>query len=233
MTTFALVHGAWHDAWCWHRLTPLLAERGHAVVAVDLPAEDGSAGFDAYADTVCAALDGHGDDVVVVGHSLGGNTIPLVAARRPVRRLVYLCALVPAIGRTLRDQVLNEAGMLNPLVDSGLGAPDSQRSRAWIDLELARSLFYGDCDGAVADAALARLRPQSTYPYRIPFPLNEFPPAPSTYIVCRDDAMVGPDWSRRIARERLGAEIVDMPGDHSPFLSHPGDLAAVLLGLEG
>jgi pimeloyl-ACP methyl ester carboxylesterase len=87
MTTFALVHGAW----CWEMLTPLLQQAGHDVVAPDLPCDEAPATtFDPYADVVCAALDGCDDDVVVVGHSLGGPTATLVAARRPVRHLVYL-----------------------------------------------------------------------------------------------------------------------------------------------
>ena len=54
MTTFALVHGAWHGAWCWERLLEPLAQRGHGAVAIDLPAEDLEAGLDAYADIVAA-----------------------------------------------------------------------------------------------------------------------------------------------------------------------------------
>jgi len=37
MTTFALVHGGWHGAWCWERLAPLLQQAGHDVMAMDLP----------------------------------------------------------------------------------------------------------------------------------------------------------------------------------------------------
>jgi hypothetical protein len=66
MTTFALVHGGWHGAWCWELLTPLLEQAGHGVVAMDLPCEDPTANFDTYADVVCAALDGRDDDVVLV-----------------------------------------------------------------------------------------------------------------------------------------------------------------------
>ena len=58
MTTFALVHGAWHEAWCWEWVAPLLQQAGHHVVAPDMPSDDGSADFDAYADAVCAALQG-------------------------------------------------------------------------------------------------------------------------------------------------------------------------------
>jgi len=63
-------------------------------VTVDLPCEDPAALFDDYAAIVVDALESTDGDVVVVGHSLGGQTIPLVAARRPVRRLVFLCALI-------------------------------------------------------------------------------------------------------------------------------------------
>src|SRR5215216_4846563 len=75
VTTFALVHGAWHGAWCWERLTPALEAGGHRVVAVDLPCEDATATFETYAEVVVQALDAEAE-VVVVGHSLAGLTVP-------------------------------------------------------------------------------------------------------------------------------------------------------------
>src|SRR4051794_28694438 len=102
MTTFALVHGAWHGAWCWERLAPELEARGHHVVAMDLPIEDTEATFTDYADVVVAALEDD-DEVVVVGHSLAGQIIPLVPERRPVRRLVYLCAVIAGPGKSFDD----------------------------------------------------------------------------------------------------------------------------------
>lgn len=229
MATFALVHGAWHGAWCWEQLTPLLQHAGHDVVAMDLPSEDGTATFDTYADVVCAALDGD-DDVVLVGHSYNGNTIPLVAARRPVRHLVYLCAMVPDIGRSVFDQLGDEMEMLNPAYQEGLSVPDEQLRQVWIDHDIARAMFYGDCDELTIKAALDRLRPQSAYPALQPFLLAEFPAVPTTYVVCSDDQILRPEWSRKTA-ERLGAKLVELPGDHSPFYSRPSVLADVLLGL--
>ncbi len=101
---FALVHGGWHGAWCWDRLTPELEARGHRVIAIDLPCEDPTATCETYAEVVARALEAQEvEDVVVVGHSLAGLTIPLVAARRPVSRLIYLCALVPIPGCSFVD----------------------------------------------------------------------------------------------------------------------------------
>ncbi|CAN5850673.1 alpha/beta hydrolase [soil metagenome] len=232
MTTFALVHGAWHGAWCWERLTPELTGRGHRVVTVDLPSQDETATFEAYADTVVAALDQAGcaadDDLVVVGHSLGGHTLPWVALRRPVRHLVYLCALVIDPGRSLANQDKTEP-MLNPRHLDALSAPDGPAGcTRWVDEELARSLLYGDCTDDVAGAAVKRLRPQSIHPMRQRSALTDLRVAPSTYVLCADDQMVTPEWSRSVATERLGAPIVELPGGHSPFYSRPAALADVL-----
>ena len=92
------MHGAWHGAWCWERLTPELERKGHRVVAVDLPIGDSEAGLRRYAELTADAL-GDADDVVLVGHSLGAGSIPIVATLRPVRHLVFVCGLLPSRGR--------------------------------------------------------------------------------------------------------------------------------------
>ncbi|CAN5611114.1 alpha/beta hydrolase [soil metagenome] len=234
MTTFALVHGAWHGAWCWQQLTPLLEQRGHQVVAPDLPCDDPSASFEDYADVVCAALADQNladqDDVVAVGHSLGGNTIPLVAARRPVRHLVYLSALVPQVGQSLRDQMRAVPDMLNPMSRQALSRPDELRRNAWVDESLTVQLLFGDADPDAAHTAFTRLRPQALYPYSPPFALAQFPPTDRTYVVCTGDQMVNPDWSRQAA-QALDARLIEFPGDHSPFLSRPAELAELLNGV--
>jgi pimeloyl-ACP methyl ester carboxylesterase len=228
MTTFALVHGAWHGAWCWRRLIPELEDRGHGVIAMDLPSDDPAAMFDDYADVVAGELEARGgDDVVVVGHSLAGLTIPLVAARQRVSRLVYLCALVPVPGSSFMDQLASE-DMLDLGYVAGLGEPDGEGRRGWADEGLARHFMYADCDAEATEQAVARLRPQAQSPYAQPCSLDAFPARPSTYVVCGEDRLVKPDWSRRIARERLDADLVELPGSHSPFLSRPADLASVL-----
>jgi pimeloyl-ACP methyl ester carboxylesterase len=229
MTTFALVHGAWHGAWCWELVTPLLRHAGHDVVVVDLPTADASATYDTYTDVVCAAIDDCDDDVVVVGHSANGSVVPLVAARRPVRHLVYVCALIPAIGKSMFEQFESEDGISDQLWVSGMGEPDAHGAKAWVNRKLARALLYADCDNALADRAIDRLRPQAFLAASVPFSISEFPAVSCTSVICTHDRMVGPDWSVRVSKERLGADIVELPGSHSPFLSRPEALAEVLL----
>jgi pimeloyl-ACP methyl ester carboxylesterase len=226
VTTFALVHGAW----CWERLSPFLQKAGHDVVAMDLPIDDGSSSCDAYADVVCSALVGCDGDLVAVGHSYGGLVIPLVAARRPVRHLVYVCAYVPEIGRSLDDQLHDEPDAFNAAAYEGFTL-DAQSRYVWVDDRLARALMYADCDEPTATAAIKRLRPHSPFANSLPCSLTEFPAVPSSSVVCSDDRCLGLEWAKRVARERLAAELIELPGSHSPFLSRPQALADVLLDL--
>jgi pimeloyl-ACP methyl ester carboxylesterase len=196
---------------------------------MDLPCEDGSASFDVYADAVCASLAGSDDDVVLVGHSLGGHTVPLVAECRAVRHVVYLCGVVPDIGRSVMDQLRDEPDMLNPLWQEGLSPPDVQTRTTWLDFDVARRLIFHDCDDQTAIAAFHRLRPQALYPQKLALSLTQFPTVPSTYVVCNDDQFLRPEWSKRVAHDRLGAELIELPGGHSPLLSRPQTVVDVLL----
>lgn len=81
--TFVLIHGGGAGGSSWGLVAAELRGRGHDVVAVDLPSDDGSAGLSEYADAVVEAI-GDRTHLVVVAHSLGAFTAPLVCARAPV-----------------------------------------------------------------------------------------------------------------------------------------------------
>src|ERR1700747_645567 len=100
MALFVLVHGVCAGAWSWDLLRPYLQRAGHATIAVDLPGNDPAAKFSDYADVVVRELGDAGDEVVLVGHSTGGLTIPIVSARRPVAELVFLCGAIPVPGES-------------------------------------------------------------------------------------------------------------------------------------
>lgn len=223
MTTFALVHGAWNGAWCWDRLTPELVQRGHRVVAVDLPCEDVFAGCADYARVVVDAIEGEGE-VVVVGHSLAGLTIPLVAAARNVQQLVFLCAFVPEPGESFAP---NFSEALVPGFPDGVVRDPEGRS-SW-PAEAARTGLYPECDDDTAAWAIPRLRRQAPVPNSEPCPLEAWPGVDSAYVLGSRDSAVNPDWSRRAARERLGVEPIELDAGHWPMLTCPAVLAETLV----
>jgi pimeloyl-ACP methyl ester carboxylesterase len=99
MASFILVPGAGGMAWYWHRVAPLIRAAGHEAIAVDLPGDDRQAGLAVYADIVSRAI-AERDDVVLVAQSLAGFTAPLVCERAPVRKVVFVNAMIPKSGET-------------------------------------------------------------------------------------------------------------------------------------
>lgn len=158
---FVLVHGAYHGSWCWDLVEPELARRGDRVVTMDLPIEDPTAGLLAYRDSILEAAEGL-EAPVVVGHSMAGAIIPLVAESRPVSRLVFLCAFVP-----WPEKSLNQLRATEPVESYQLSNVEFQDlgNQVWtIGAATATELFFHDVSDELAAWAYQRLRPQS---YRV------------------------------------------------------------------
>ena len=229
MTSFAFIHGGMHGAWCWSLLEAELRADGHETATVDLPAEDPDAGIDVYASVCLEAFAALGDDVVVVGHSTGGLTVPVVAERRPVGRMVFLCALLPKPGMSIGDQLADE-----PDINSSTAAMGGRQISGGVhrrDPASAKALFFHDAEDGLAEWAVTQLRPQATKPLEEISPLRAWPDVPSTYVMGRDDRCINPAWVRREVPRRLGVTPVELDGGHSPFLARPRVLADVLAAL--
>jgi hypothetical protein len=216
VTTFALVHGAWHDASCWVELARELARRGHVVVAPRLPGDDPTATVEDYAAAVAEALAGARGEVVVVGHSLAGRTIPLVPARTHVDRLVYLAALVEA-PPVEGEPELFQPGALDPLARDELGRT------FWPTLASVQGI-YRRLPEPVRRATFATLRPQAPTSWLAADPA----PVPASLILCLEDEFFRPGWMRWAARERLGIDATPLASGHFPMLECPLRLADLL-----
>jgi pimeloyl-ACP methyl ester carboxylesterase len=230
VTTFALVHGAWHGAWSWDRLAPELEAAGHRVVAADLPCENVGAGCRAYAEVVSQRLAGvPDDDVVLVGHSAGGLTIPLIAGARPVSRMVFVSALLPRPGERFADQNGRE-GILLDDYQAGVTL-DAAGRRRWFDPDIARRTMYSGCSDADAAWAFSRLRAQASTMYTEPSPLATWPQVPCIDVRGDDDQLVSPRWAAAAVPVRLGVTPIVLPGaGHTLIVSHARQLADILLG---
>jgi pimeloyl-ACP methyl ester carboxylesterase len=194
------------------------------VIAVDLPCEDPTKRFSDYADVVVRSLDRR-ERVVLVAHSLGGLTAPLVAARRPVAHVVLLCALLPIPGQIPFG---HDPGA-PPDVAPGLTLDEFPDGTFAFTAASAATHLYNRCSPDDVKWATARLRRQSPAPNAEPCPLERWPDVLRTYVLTRDDRIVMPDHARYIARTRAGLVPIEIDGDHSPFLSNVVALARLLL----
>lgn len=223
MTTFVLIHGAGDSGWAWHLVEAELRARGHDVVAPDLPADDDALTLDDYADVVLESVGDRGD-LVVVGHSFGGLTAPIVAARRAadVRSLVLLAGMIGLPGERPGDWWANvdyeEAVAEQASMDGGLtGHPDPFVS------------YYHDVPRALAEEALRRERAHpSDAASSTPWPLDAWPDVPTRFVLCADDRFFPASLFRRLVPERLGIVPEEIPGSHCVALSRPRELADVI-----
>src|SRR5262245_43964292 len=150
--TVVLVHGAWHGAWCWDKVTARLDDAGVAWAAVDLP-------FTSFGDDVAAArrtIEGVGGPVILCGHSYGGAVITEAGQEPNVQRLVYLAAFACDEGEspanTAPDAPAPTTTLEGALVISDDGVTIS------LDPTNAPASFFHDCAPQDIDAALERLR---------------------------------------------------------------------------
>jgi pimeloyl-ACP methyl ester carboxylesterase len=211
MATFALIHGAGDVGWYWHLVEAELGERGHDVVAPDLPCDDDSAGLSEYADTVIEAI-GERTNLVVVAQSLGGFTAPLVCERVPVKLLVLVAPMIPVPGEAPADY----------WTDTRYEEEEREPS----DDEVA--LFYQDVPPELVSEALKRGRTQSETRRGEPSPLKAWPDVPTRVLLCRNDRLFPELFLRRVAQERLGITPNEIDSGHTPALSRPKELADVL-----
>jgi pimeloyl-ACP methyl ester carboxylesterase len=209
MATYALIHGAGDSGWYWHLVSAELRERGHVVVAPDLPSDDDSARLWAYADTVLDAI-GDRTGLVVVGQSFGGFTAPLVCDRVAAELLVLVAGMIPSPGEAPEDWWANT------------GYEHEVREQ---DDDVIAT-YYHDVPPELASEALKRGRDHpSASAMREPWPLQAWPDVPTRFLLCRDDRAFPASFLRRIAQERLGIVADEIDGGHCVALSRPRELA--------
>jgi len=237
MSTFILIHGAWHGAWCWYKLVPRLEKAGHTVIAPDLPAmgRDRTSvkrvSLATWRDHICELLDAASEPVVLVGHSRGGIVISEAAQHRPhrIRTLVYLAAFLPANGESLFDIAGRDT---LSLVGPNMMMSDDKTSSV-IRAEALREAFYGECSDE--DFALARLCVQAepTVPLATPVQITaeRFGTVPRIYVECLRDKAIPLSLQRQMQAATPCQRVAQIDTDHSPFFSRVDELASLLCSL--
>ena len=233
------IHGALNDHSVWTLLARWFAHHGHAVLAVDLPGHQRSAGpvlpdVEALADWVLGLLDAAGvSRAALVGHSMGSLIALEAAARAPARisHLVMLGTAYPmkvsaALLDMARDEPLRAIDMTNALSHSGFAAkPSYPGPGSWLhggSRALMRRVLAGQHevklfhhDFSVCDRYANGLQAAS---------LVE---CPVTMVLGERDQMTSPKQARDIAAA-LKAQLHLLPAGHALMQEAPEAVLALL-----
>ena len=218
--SFVLVPGAGGNAAFWQLVEPLLQKVGYRSCAVTLPNWPGAT-FSDHADAIIAAA-GAPEEVTLVAQSMGAFAAPLACDRLPVSELVLLNAMIPVPGETAGEWWGN-TGQADAMRSNDLR--DGRDPDAGFD---PPTYFIHDLTPDVL-ALLSDAEEPVDSLFQTRFPLDRWPAVPTTVLAGRDDRFFPYEFQRRVARERLGLEVEELPGGHLLALSQPEALAARLV----
>jgi pimeloyl-ACP methyl ester carboxylesterase len=233
---FVLVHGAWHGAWCWEKVIPLLSDVGHAVHAIDLPGlgEEQTPVKDvtlkSYVFAVNELINSIDQAVVLVGHSMGGMVITQVAEQIPdrINTLIYLTAFSPRNRETLLQYALEDTSDVMKYKQI-----NEEEGYFTVAEDKLQSCFYGMCSDEDAQNAIKRLRPQPLAPIATPLKLSDenYGRVRRCYVECSEDRAITPAMQTRLKNNGRVDATATLKTDHSPFYSCPEQLVETLVSL--
>lgn len=236
-TSIVLVHGAWHGAWCWHRVLPLLRAAGAPSYAPTLTGLGERAhlmgpniGLQTHVQDVLGLIEAEElQRVMLVGHSYAGMVVTGVADRLQaaapgvLAQLVYLDAVLPYPGdawSTPHDDATKAKRFESAKASGGLhfAPPDAS--------------VYGLADDD-RDWVNRRQTPQpyKTYDEPLDFDEDAVERVPRAFIDCTSPALATIAASRTRVRSEPGWQLIEMAAGHDPMVSHPRELAEHLLAL--
>jgi len=233
--TFILIHGSWHSAWNWHKVTPLLEKQGHTVHAIDLPGmgrdktpiEDVT--LESTLHTLCKLIDSINEKVIMVGHSKNGIMISQAAEYRTdkIEKLIYLAAYLIPNGKTQKEFSNQDTeGWLKGYVD----IHEETKSHT-LQTEIFKEGLYHDCDDDITEMAKVILshEPIESGMAQLQLTDENYGSVPRYYIECTDDRAVTPFIQQKMYTETPCLKVYKIDTSHSPFFSKPKELVDIFV----
>ena len=230
MTTYVLVHGAWHGGWCWRKVRALLEASGADVHTPTLTGLGDRAhlasrdvGLDCHVADVLGVLETEDlSGIVLVGHSYAGMVVTGVADRAAHRiaRLVYLDAVVPKDGQCLYDRA-------PPQVRTSWEEQARVAGEGWrVPASVATPQFLGLKSDEDLRWVMPRLTPHPIRSFREPLRLSDrIPQMPRTYINCIGDKPLG--QPRTVQADGI-VDYHELRTGHDAMVTAAEDVAALL-----
>jgi pimeloyl-ACP methyl ester carboxylesterase len=233
--TFILIHGSWHSAWNWHKVTPLLEKKGHKVYAIDLPGMGRDktpiqeVKFQSTIQKLGAFIDTIPGKVILVGHSKNGIMISQLAELKPekIEKLIYLAAYLIPDGKTMGEYSAQDTGgWLKPYVTR---YPETQSHT--LQPAIYKEGLYHDCDEDIVEMAKLILsnEPMESAAAQLKLTNERFGSIPRYYIECTEDRAVTPFMQQKMYTETPCKKVYKMKTSHSPFFSKPAELVDIFL----
>jgi pimeloyl-ACP methyl ester carboxylesterase len=234
--TFVLVHGSWQGAFVWESVKNQLEQHGQKVVVVELQAhgEDTTAPqlvtIDAYSNKVIAAITATKQKVVLVGHSMGGAVITAIAEKVPsqIKKLVYIGAFVPANGQSILDlSAMDKQSKLPASLTFPTPATIGVKPENLIEV------FCQDGSAAVKEQLVAKYRDEPAIPFTNPAVVTaaNYGSVDKYYIHTNLDNTIGIDLQNQMVAAAGIKKTYALNTGHSPFLSKPDSVTAMLLNI--
>jgi pimeloyl-ACP methyl ester carboxylesterase len=217
-----LVHGLFADGSCWSEVIARLQAAGLNVTSVQNPLTTLPEAI-ASAERVLARQDG---PTVLVGHSFSGMIVTEAGVHPNVSALVYVAARAPDAGE---DYTALARRFPTPPATAGI-IFDGDEGR------LSEQAFLRDFAGDLPEAKAKVL-----YAVQQPFYKSlltgkttnaAWRSKPSYYAVSTEDRTINPDLERFMAK-RMGAKTIEVKASHLALISHPDEIAYLILEAGG
>jgi len=217
-----LVHGAWADGSSWANVIPILQAAGLKVTAVQNP-------LTSLADSVAAtrrALALQDGPTVLVAHSWGGTVISEVGTDPKVTSLVYIAARAPDADE---DFVALSAKFKAGAARAGIEEHDGFTK---LSEDSFLKYFANGVDHDTAEVLYAVQWPTAASIFAGRTSVAAWRSKPSWYAVSKNDQTINPDLERFLAR-RMNATTVELDAGHLSLVSHPKEVANLILAASG
>jgi hypothetical protein len=210
----------------YNRMTAELEKRGFPSMLVHSSVRGSDTPNEDRASAIVKALQNVTDDVAIVGVSNQGNFLPLVAAARPIRRAVYVNALIPRPGKAFievcqTEQVAVPGSYLDKLLKASQSITD----------DFMKLIHNPNATKAQLKAMQERIDASSSAHTMVGLyeicPLKALPEVENVYVSGSADDQIRPEWEQSAARQVLSVEpvIISGAGHTNVFAKYAAQLA--------
>lgn len=235
MKTIVLVHGSFQGAYAWDILSSMLKEKGHNVIAPELPghgrneADFANISYNDYTQTITDVMNNTPGKLVLVGHSLGGLIITSAAEQLPhkAERLIYVTGLVPDNGSSLIDIGSRDPNSLwGEIIE-----PSDNPYELHIKKDEIIPVLYSDVPADMQPLVLDNYHAEPVMPYTQPIAVsNEFwDQIPRHYVFCKNDRSISLTQQQNLVDKAGITSVYALDSGHTPQLSMPAELLSIIL----